>query len=77
MYIGFTNSLKKRLEEHRESRSCATEFRLPCQLIYFEGCLDERDARRREKYLKITQGRRSLGLRLIEFSRSQASGSGS
>ena len=33
------------------------------QEVYFEGYLDEQDAKRRENYLKTTQGRRFLGLK--------------
>jgi len=66
-YIGFTNNLKRRFEEHKKGLSFSTKFRLPFQLIYFEGCLNEQDAKRREGYLKTTQGRRFLGLRLINF----------
>ena len=40
---------------------------MPFKLIYFEGCLNEEDAKRREGYLKTTQGRRFMGLRLINF----------
>ena len=66
-YIGFTNNLKRRLEEHKKGLSFSTKFRLPFRLIYFEGCLNGEDAKRREDYLKTTQGRRFLGLRLINF----------
>ena len=76
-YIGYTSNLKKRIEEHARGLNFSTKFRLPFRLIYFEGCLDMRDARRREHYLKTTQGRRFLGLRLLEYVRSQrASGIG-
>ena len=68
-YIGYSNNLKKRLEEHRKGLSFSTKFRLPFKLIYFEGCLNEEDAKRREQYLKTTQGRRFLGLRLLEYKR--------
>ncbi len=68
-YIGYTNNLKKRLEEHKKGLSFSMKFRLPFKLIYFEGCLNEEEARRREDYLKTTQGRRFLGLRLQEYSR--------
>ncbi|OGE83562.1 MAG: hypothetical protein A3B10_03295 [Candidatus Doudnabacteria bacterium RIFCSPLOWO2_01_FULL_44_21] len=34
----------------------------------------EKDAKRREKYLKTTQGRRFLGLRLLEYKRQRAFG---
>lgn len=66
-YIGYSTNLKKRVEEHEKGRSFATKFRLPFKLIYFEGCLNQQDARRRENYLKTTQGRRFLGLRLTEY----------
>jgi len=77
-YIGYTNNLKKRLEEHKKGLSFATKSRLPFKLIYFEGCLNQKDAKRREDYLKTTQGRRLLGLRLLEYKRQKkAFGSGS
>jgi len=70
-YIGYTNNLKKRLEEHKKGLSFSTKFRLPFKLIYFEGCLNMQDAKRRERYLKTTQGRRFLGLRLQDYKRQQ------
>ena len=66
-YIGFTNNLKRRLIEHNKGLSFSTEFRRPFKLIYFEGCVNINDAKRREGYLKTTQGRRFLGLRLKEY----------
>ena len=75
-YIGYTNNLKRRIEEHEKGSSFATKFRLPFKLIYYEACLTESDARRREDYFKTTQGRRFLGLRLIEYSRLSESASG-
>ncbi|MFH1894444.1 MAG: GIY-YIG nuclease family protein [Patescibacteria group bacterium] len=78
-YIGYTNNLRKRLEEHNKGKSFSTKPRLPLKLIYFEGCLNEEDAKRRENYLKGTQGRRFLGLRLIKYNnlRHQTFGAGS
>ncbi len=77
-YIGYTSNLKKRIEEQKKGLSFSTSFRLPLKLIYFEGCLDEMDAKRREHYLKTTQGRRFLGLRLQEYKRHQSAfGTGS
>lgn len=69
-YIGYTENLNRRIEEHTKGLSFSTKVRLPFKLIYFEGCLNEEDAKRRERYLKTTQGRRFLGLRLIEYKRS-------
>ena len=71
-YVGFTANLKKRIEEHKQGKVFSTKVRLPFKLIYFEGCLNEQDARRREDYLKTTQGRRFLGLRLTEYKRQPA-----
>lgn len=77
-YIGYTQNLKRRLEEHKKGLSFSTKFRLPIKLIYFEGCLNQKDAKRRENYLKTTQGRRFLGLRLQEYKRQKkAFGAGS
>ena len=78
LYIGFTNNLKKRIEEHNKGMNFSTKFRLTFQLIYFEGCKNMEDAKRREHYLKTTQGRRFLGLRLQEHKRHKtAFGTGS
>lgn len=68
-YIGYTNNLKKRIEEHNKGLSFATKFRIPFKLIYFEGCKNMEDAKRRENYLKTTQGSRFLDLRLIRYQR--------
>lgn len=66
-YIGYTQNLKKRLKEHNAKTNFSTKSRLPLKLIYAETCLNEKDAKRREDYLKTTQGRRFLKLRLKEF----------
>ena len=68
-YVGYTNNLKRRIKEHLAGYNFSTKFRLPFKLIYFEGCLDEDDTKRREHYLKSTQGRRFLGLRLIQYTK--------
>ncbi len=52
-YIGYIHDLKKRLSEHNEGISKSTMHRRPFELIYFEGCVNIKDARHREKYLKI------------------------
>ena len=66
-YIGYTIDLNRRLKEHKLGKSFSTKFRLPVKLIYFEACLSSIDAKRRENYLKTTQGRRFLGLRLKDY----------
>jgi len=66
-YIGYTQDLKKRLQRHSAKINFSTKSRLPLELIYIESCLNEEDARRREDYLKTSQGHRFLKLRLRKF----------
>lgn len=69
-YVGFTGDLRKRVEEHCDGRVPSTKYRRPLILEYYEACLDEGDARAREKYFKSTAGRRSLAKRLMQYRRS-------
>jgi len=55
-YVGYTINLRRRLEEHKKGLSCSTKFRCPFKLIYFGRYLNKEDAKRRERYLKTTQG---------------------
>ena len=66
-YIGFTADLKKRFTEHNRGRNTSTKRGMPWTLIYYEACLHQRDALRREKYLKTSQGGRLLKRRLKEY----------
>jgi len=62
--IGYTKNLKDRLKKHSSRLVKSTQNRLPLELVYYETCLDQNDAIRREKYLKTTYGRRYLKNRL-------------
>lgn len=59
-YIGSTNNLKRRLEQHRRGENISTAKRLPLELLYFEGHLSKADMLRREKYFKTTKGKVTL-----------------
>jgi len=52
IYIGLTNNLKRRIEEHNQGNSISTKSNAPWELIYFEGYKSEKDAILREKGLK-------------------------
>ena len=67
LYIGFTEDLKKRLLEHNRGLNFSTKRYLPWKVIYYEGCVEKSDARRREKYLKTTQGGRLLKRRMKDY----------
>lgn len=73
-YIGITNDLKRRLEEHNKGVNKSTKYRRPFHLIYFEACLDKDDAMQREEYLKNTVGRRYITKRLRNYYRSSVTG---
>ena len=59
-YVGYTNDLRERLTLHNEGKVTSTKNRLPLKLIYFEGCLNQQDATKREKYLKSSWGKRCI-----------------
>ena len=67
LYVGYTNNLVKRVEEHNKGRVPSTKNRLPLKLIYWEGCLNQQDATRREKYLKTAWGKRYLKNRIKNY----------
>jgi putative endonuclease len=66
-YVGYTSDLKKRFEEHNAGKNFSTKYRRPFTLVYYEACLNEKDAKQREKYFKNTVGRRYLSRRLGYF----------
>ncbi|MFZ2522126.1 MAG: GIY-YIG nuclease family protein [Minisyncoccia bacterium] len=67
LYTGSTNDLRKRLKQHNEGKSTFTRRDKPFEVIYYEACLDDHDARIREIYLKTGMGKRYLKNRLRGF----------
>jgi putative endonuclease len=63
-YIGFTENLKRRFEEHNTGQVQSTAKRRPLKLIYYEACLSKDKAIKREKYFKTGFGRRFLKNRI-------------
>jgi len=53
-YIGFTNDLKLRFEQHKAGHVPSTKHRRPLKLVYYEACLTQADATRREKLSMAT-----------------------
>jgi putative endonuclease len=66
-YTGYTSSIQKRIEEHHAGKVPSTKNRRPLSLIYWEGCTNQQDATRREKYLKSSWGKRYLKNRLKNY----------
>jgi putative endonuclease len=53
LYIGSTNDLKKRLSLHNSGKVFSTKLRFPLELVYYEAYKSGKDARKREKNLKL------------------------
>jgi putative endonuclease len=52
LYIGYTNDLKRRIDEHKKGRAFSTKYRGQFSLIYYEAFKSQKDATSREKQLK-------------------------
>jgi len=66
-YIGFTENLKLRFEQHCKGLVSSTKHRRPLKLIYYEACIDKKDAKHREGYLKTHYGRMFVKNRLKSY----------
>ncbi len=68
-YVGCTNNLKRRLEEHKKGKVFSTKNRRPLHMIYAEYYLNQQDAFAREKFLKTGWGKNYLKKVLANYSR--------
>ena len=66
-YTGYTKDLKLRFEQHNKGLVESTKDRRPFKLIYYEACLNQDDATRREKYLNSYHGKMCLYIRLKSY----------
>jgi putative endonuclease len=67
LYKGYTQNLKLRIERHNNGEVPSTKARRPLKLIYFEACLSQDDAVKREKYLKTYYGTMFIKGRLQNY----------
>ena len=49
VYVGLTRDLLGRLHSHNKGLIASTKKRIPFQLTYWEGCLNDSDPAQREK----------------------------
>ncbi len=63
-YIGYTADLKIRKAEHDAGKVNSTCFRRPLLLVCYEAYPTKTEALAREKYLKTSDGRKELKIRL-------------
>ncbi len=66
-YTGYTHDIIKRVKEHNEGKVNSTQNRTPLKLVYWEGCLNQKDATNREKYLKSAWGKRYIKNRIKNY----------
>ena len=67
IYIGFTENLKNRIIQHNNKEEHSTKAYTPFELIHYEAYRSEKDAKRREIYLKTTKGRTTLRYMLKDY----------
>ncbi len=67
LYTGSTKNLQLRFEQHNIGEVESTKYRRPLALIYYEACVKESDARRREKVLKSYRGKMFIRNRLKSY----------
>lgn len=66
-YIGFTEDIGRRVEEHNSGKNSSTKNRVPFKLIYYEAYLNKSDALGREKFLKSGSGHGFIKKQLRHF----------
>jgi putative endonuclease len=66
-YTGYTQDLKERFEKHNKGQVESTKERRPLELVYYEACLDQKDATHREKYLKTFHGKAFIKKRIKSY----------
>ena len=60
LYVGLTNDLTRRFEEHNKGRVSSTKGRRPMKIVHVEEYSNRKQAVEREKFLKTGQGRELL-----------------
>ena len=66
-YIGLTTDLPVRVRQHNDGMVMSTKKRVPFEIVYWEGCLNGRDAAQREKYLNTAWGKCYIKSRLRRY----------
>ena len=71
LYVGFTQDLVLRIKQQNDGQVLSTKSRRPLKLIYYEACIEQWDAVKREKYLKTHYGRLFIHKRLKTYFENQ------
>ncbi len=60
IYTGYSKDLKQRIKNHEQGKVESTRNFKPVKLIHYEAYIDKSDAKRREKFLKSSDGKALL-----------------
>jgi putative endonuclease len=60
IYVGISNDLKRRIDEHNSGKSKFTKGHMPWKIFHYEQAEDYKTARLKEKYFKTSAGKRRL-----------------
>ncbi len=66
LYIGSTNNLSRRLQQHNEGKSLSTKPYRPFELTAYVAVSTRRKARNLERYLKTGSGKTILKKRILQ-----------
>lgn len=67
IYIGYSENLKQKIQEHNSGKVQSTKFYKPLCLVFYEAYLTKADAKRREKYLKTNKGKTTIITMLKDY----------
>jgi putative endonuclease len=65
-YVGSTGDLRRRFKEHTDGKVESTRHRRPLTLLAYEAYPLKKEAERREKFLKTSDGKKDLRKRLAD-----------
>ena len=65
LYIGYTDSIDKRVKRHNDGFVKSTKFGKPWELVYYEFYKSKKDATKRERQLKQSYFKKELKERII------------
>ena len=67
LYTGYTRDLKQRLRDHKYGKVASTAKRRPHKLVHYEAYSEKSDAKRRELFLKKSEGKKLLKRQIKDF----------
>ena len=64
LYIGYSENLKNRFQQHQNGEVSSTKPRRPFKLLFYEAYTNNLDATHREKYFKSAKGKSTIRMML-------------